>query len=891
MNKKIKSMLALVMSMMMATSFVACGGGKDSGSAKPADSSNGTSSSAGGDSSSGGNEEKVSDPDKVTYNTTTATMPSNWNEFTYDDNNDTQIMSYIAGSFFTYDYDFGTADKYNADGSINKDAIVEGSFVTKYDAVSKIEDVTATVASKWGYTEKEKTEGGYAWKMTFRDDLKWDDGTKIDATSFEYSMKELLNPDFMNMRANTYYDTLRVKNSRAYFYKNQEVIYNAIGDKGYASNAEAVAAQANIYVNVCQFWKDLSGQDISGLVDSEGNKIPQWLPIGDETGYDDAAAWGTEDEGPISAKDIWDAYLNPETGAYASYAEVGGSYASAWLGIPEVNNNRDVEWEDVGVYAEGNNSLVICLGKSYQFLKEDDSLSYLAAYYMSGLPLVKEDLYEKCKQEPVEGSTLWTSNYNSDLATTASWGPYKLAEFQSGKSYKLVKNDNWYGYNMDEYKNQYNVDIISCECVPESSTQWMKFLAGETDDASLDSDHINDYQYSKYTTYSPGTGTFGMQLFGDKLVLKNSNNNNGILAIDEFRQAFSYSLNRADIVETIWPGTSVACLGLMNSMYFYDVENGNTLEDQGIYRNTTAAKEGLLRAYGYTQADDGTWSNGAEIEGYDLDEAYETLTGYNPTLAKELVKKAYKILTENAEEYGYDANRKITLVYGSSVDTAKQRERAAYLQKVLDELCKDTDLEGQIEVVFDASAGSNWADAFRSGDTQIGFGYGFSGNALNPFDIVGSFVNPDDDLNYHTYWDTTAVDMTLTMPAGDYEGAGETITMDLQNWYFCLNGLATEYDAEFKYNWDAGMAPSSVRLVILAALEEQAIKKCYSVMLIGEYSGSLLSPKFTQFSDSYNTFMGFGGMRYLEANYNNAEWAAYVKSQNNDLTNEYKKEE
>ena len=40
------------------------------------------------------------------YNTTTQTMPSNWNELTYADNNDTQIMSYIGSSFFDYDYKF-----------------------------------------------------------------------------------------------------------------------------------------------------------------------------------------------------------------------------------------------------------------------------------------------------------------------------------------------------------------------------------------------------------------------------------------------------------------------------------------------------------------------------------------------------------------------------------------------------------------------------------------------------------------------------------------------------------------------------------------------------------------------------------------------------------------
>ena len=48
------------------------------------------------------------------YNTTTSVMPSNWNEFTYADNNDTQIMSYIGSSFFAYDYKFETDQKFNA---------------------------------------------------------------------------------------------------------------------------------------------------------------------------------------------------------------------------------------------------------------------------------------------------------------------------------------------------------------------------------------------------------------------------------------------------------------------------------------------------------------------------------------------------------------------------------------------------------------------------------------------------------------------------------------------------------------------------------------------------------------------------------------------------------
>ena len=71
------------------------------------------------DSTSAGESTKTSEstPDSVTpavikkgtYHTTTATMPSNWNELTYQDNNDVQILDYIRSGFFEYDYKFDDA--------------------------------------------------------------------------------------------------------------------------------------------------------------------------------------------------------------------------------------------------------------------------------------------------------------------------------------------------------------------------------------------------------------------------------------------------------------------------------------------------------------------------------------------------------------------------------------------------------------------------------------------------------------------------------------------------------------------------------------------------------------------------------------------------------------
>jgi hypothetical protein len=378
-----------------------------------------------------------------------------------------------------------------------------------------------------------------------------------------------------------------------------------------------------------------------------------------------------------------------------------------------------------------------------------------------------------------------------------------------------------------------------------------------------------------------------MQLFSDLKVLKGSENNNGILAIDEFRQAFSLGLNRSDVVEKIWPGTATPCLGVVNTEYFYDIENSPNLADGGVYRNSQEAKEGLLRAYGFVQDEDGLWSSGG-LQNLQMEDAYDALTGYNPMLAKGKMVAAIAELTANADKYGYNPDENITLIYGASVENAKQHQRVAYLQGVIDSLVAGTALEGKIVIVLDASAGAGWADAFRNGDTQIGFGYGFSGNPFNPFAIIGAFIDPDDSLNYHTYWDTSTIMMTLTMPEGDYEGAGQEITMSLQNWYYCLNDLATVNNAPMQYNWDAGYAPANARLMILAALEEQVLKASYSIPLIGNYSGSFLSAKFDYISSYYNTFMGLGGIRYLEVKYTDSEWTDFVAANGNNLEALYK---
>lgn len=823
-------------------------------------------------------EVPTADLKQGTYRTYTTVMPSNWNELTYSDNNDTQIMNNLVSSFYEYDYEFDESKggKFNEDGTINADAIVSGGFTVNYSAATALEDVTSTVDAKWGYTDEQKATGGYAWKITLREDLKWDDGTPIDATDFVYTMQQQLDPLFQNMRASTYYNNIQVKNARNYVYQGQADFFDNSG-LGYTFDDLALVdgvytlGGAECYIALKSPLDWLGGNSLTAYVNAYGSA---YFGVED---FEALAALADEDGNVEPTQEAIDLLTGVITAvpAWGESAADVVNYMYAFYTYPEV------AFEDVGMYSPSQYEIVVCLDAPIQCLKEDGSLSYEAAYSFASLPLVKEDLYESCKQEPVTGSTLWTTNYNTSVETSASWGPYKLTQFQSGKSYTLERNDNWFGYALEDNANQYNVTKIECEQIAETNTAWMSFLSGALDSIGLDVTHKEDYRNSKYTYYAPGTGSFGMNLYANLDVLKTSGRNNGILAIRDFRKAISLSLDRDDYNATCYTSHQTL-LGLLGPSYYYDVENG------GVYRDTVYAKEALLRVYGFTENADGTWTDGTNTY-TDYQEAYEAMNGYNPTQAKELVESAYAELTANAEYYGYDDSKPIIILFGTSTDNENTRRQYDYFVNMFTEMVEGTSLEGKIQVNFDASFGDSWADDFKAGAYDLAPGTGFSGGAFDPAGFLQCYIDPSAGLMYSTWWDTENEQLTFTMPEGDYEGAGEELTMSIYNWYCCLNGMAEVYNQPNTYNWGAGFIPEDARLELTAKLEETALEQYYTIATTSEYSAEVTGAKFTYITDEYNIFMGFGGYRYMTVNYTDSEWTQYVTDHNGDLSGEYTK--
>ena len=283
-------------------------------------------------------------------------------------------------------------------------------------------------------------------------------------------------------------------------------------------------------------------------------------------------------------------------------------------------------------------------------------------------------------------------------------------------------------------------------------------------------------------------------------------------------------------------------------MHYYDVENGK------VYRNEDVAKQVLCDVYGVDVSKYGS-----------LDEAYDAITGYNLALARELLEKAYAEAKANGDIKDGDV---VKMTLGTGAINEVVTRRFDYIKSSWTELVEGTSLQGRLEFeVLDF--GDEWANAFRAGQYDVCMG-GWTGAAWNPGYFLLAYLSPD--YMYSTAWETDKQQLTFTMPGVGENGEDVTDTMSLLEWYDCLNSASSA-----KYKWGQGFLPESKRLLLIAALEKEVLKAYYSVPLYNEFSASLLSYKMDYISYEYNTFMGYGGIRYMTYNYTDSAWADVVE--------------
>ncbi len=775
-----------------------------------------------------------------TYDLAITAFPTTWNPFTFQTATDGDLLEYLSNGFYAFDYN-DTMDGYKIVPLAAKDFPVD---VTE-EYIGEQWGIPEYVTTEAGEVTEEKTTGR-AWKITLRDDLKWEDGTPIKAENFVNSAKLLLNPKAQNYRADSYYSgALRITNA-----------------EGYAK--QGVPADTT--------YRDFMG--IDGVEDAE-----EWLASkGDEKGYVnwsysfgdtydfETKAWtgAAEDkivETPLTVKELYDFYTVGDGGAYITWADEPTRKDWALDELYAKYTWPETAWENVGFLTTGEYDIVMILDKPLT--------GFYLYYNLTSSYLANEALYEK---SGTETDGVYTNNYGTTVENTMSWGPYKLTGFQSDKLYTVEKNENWFGYNMESNAGRYQTTKINTNLVKEPSTRLEMFLNGQLDSFGLDKDYIEEYGKSDYTYYTEGDSVFAMVFNPDFAALEANQKaagekvNKTIITLKDFRVAMSLAMNRSEFLLAADP-VSQPALAIYSGQIVADPDNGI------FYRNTDVAKQVVVDFWGLSEEiGDGKMYP-------TVDDAIDSISGYNLEMAKEYFNKAFDEAIEKGLMTEEDT---VQIIIGTpNMTSAFYNAGYDFIVNNYTEAVKGTKLEGKLVFSRDGTLGNGFSDALKNNTVDMLFGVGWTGSTFDPYSLMEVFVSPN--YQYDDSFDATTHEIEIEIDGVKYVAS-------MYAWYEAMNATPTTLKnvetgetiiTSFPYSTDAEKAAN--RIKVLGALEGAVLQLYDFIPLMGSYSASLKSMQVNFYTEDQIFPMGRGGIRYMTYEYDDAAWEAFVAEQGGTL--------
>lgn len=768
---------------------------------------------------------------EYTYRSYSTALGTNWNPHSWEMNADDAILQYLQTPLVTMQI-------------LSSE---EETWQWVYVAATSIEDVTKDHRddlTKYGSDLRdvplEEIDKNYVYEIKLNPEMKWENGTPINADTYIYSMKQLLDPKMRNYRSNLYWGgESAIAGGRTYFDSLQKIVYNSIPYSEFAGKDPST-----LFVDAWETW------GAEGYKDADGKECPQYLCITDTHEYNN-----DKGDDPTSGKGVFET-LN---GA--------GYFAAGQAAILEATEN-DKYVED---YASTYDATVGC------YKVNDYTIRYVMAapqdidnfrISCSSNWLVYEELYEANKDTTGE---LVTTKYGTSKETTMSYGPYKIESLQKGRQIVFTQNENYYtfkknddgtlsavtpylvdGKNVTQYQT---TKIVIDEMKDETAKQ--KFLKGELDDWTPPADEMTKYTSSDqmYQVDESYTQRLFFHTNLDDLKemdVSGGNQNSVVLSNRNFRKAMSLAIDRNDYV--LATAGYKPAFGLLNRAYYYDFFNDPTSR----YRDSEPAMQAIVDMYGIKYGEGTPYPT--------LKDAYQSVNGYNLTEAKELMKTACKELVE-AGLYKEGDPIKIRLAWmKSAMDTVNQTQ-IEKLSTYLNAAVEGTGF-GKITLEGVGNLEDRYGDVVN-GTYAIGYG-AWGGATLYPYRTLAVYVDPEQAGTIHESgcWDPTITNLTLTVN-------GKEITKPWSWW-----GTALQADPELS------SMPNSEKLKVLAELETRLLDYYYMIPLASTCSASLLGYKLKYYTDTYNDAYGFGGIELLTYEYDDAAWKAYVESQNGQLNYE-----
>lgn len=792
--------------------------------------------------------------ESFTYKAAFSASPTTWNPHTWENNTDSIILGYITMGF--YDIQLTYDENGNAVG---------------YEWVSEMAaddptDVTSEYVGKYGVAEGDTAK---AWRIPLNQAATWQNGDKITADDYIYSMQQQLDPVMLNRRSDSYTgSTFSIYGARNFLYSETEATYETVGSQGYATNAEAIADGQTLYIDM---W-NLCG--LSGMVDASGNECPQWVAITDTTKYRDLAVAEGEDGDWISAADIWE--------GNGAMLEVGSDYES-YVALYVKNDHVDYKWDWDGT-ANAGVGLVKVNDYTIDLILNSSISDFYLHYKLTSNWLVHEETYERTKQTVGD---LVNSQYNTgSVANTMSYGPYILQSFNRDQNFTLVRNENWYGYSDGNHNGQYSTTrleytFITGETAKEQQREL--FMQGNLSDYALDGTEYPTYSTSQYLMSEPESYTYQFFLCTNQQFLDSETTgteNHSVLGLTSFRKALSFSINRQDYISRFEPTSDIG-LGILNYLYIYDPDTG------AVYRESESAMRTLLLAQDFYE-EDGVWYDVHGEEYGSMEDAYDALTGFDLAYAADLMEAAY---AEAVKEDMYEDGQTVTITYtsvGSGISDNLQaliNMMNGWMDDVIAACDEATFTDIQFEVYLYPDEASYW-EALKAGAMDLSFS-AWGGSAMDPWGTIFScYIDPANTNNYGFDGVAKGIDITI-----NYNGTDVTASMyDWAAWLY--NAQAdSAYDTTNLYEVlgvAVGDADSDFKLEVLVQCELAQLQTYCNLPIFYSYVTSLRSAQYNNGSDTYiNNMIGYGGLRHVYYNYSDAQWTAFVQSQGGNLEDYY----
>ena len=533
---------------------------------------------------------------------------------------------------------------------------------------------------------------------------------------------------------------------------------------------------------------------------------------------------------------------------------------------------QTVDFSQVGVIASGEYELTLVLARPLT--------GFRLLYSLTTNWLVEPELYDSCIREK---DGVLTCSYGTSRETTLSYGPYRLAELEPGKSMTFLRNDSWYGYSDSLHRfedprdhltyRMYQTDRVETLVMEDAADQKNEFLQGRLSVYGLQLQDFGAYRNSRYCYADPSEMVLYLILNGHMEAIRQREQAEDFdpalqdletMTLPSFRRAIAESIDREVFAAAVSPARTGA-YGIIGEPYLCDPETGTR------YRDTDQAKQVLCRFYGVDPAN----------YGGDLQAAEASILGYDTQAARELFAEAFREALEAGYITDEDGNgisdQTVTMEFCVDVDSDFKDGILNFLNQELLNVTRGTPFENRVRFVKSQPYGNGWYDVFCAGQSDLVLA-GWTGSLMNPFALTELFT--DGESQYDGAWfDASQVPMTLVL-AG--EQGPEELTMSLRQWSEALNGVDVKL-GDGICNFGEQRASQDLRLTILAGIEEKILETCNYIPILQDASMHLLSSQVSYVVEQYHPVMARGGLQYLRYRYSDREWELLVEEQGGHL--------